>query len=123
MPVFDYAKLLAPNSAKSANKPTAKGSQAFSTNEESSNSPLNPTWLMAGPEALTVQHNIPFYKSPLTLLDGPHRIETGWWGEAMGDGKLVLRDYYIARNAQTGLVWIYRERLSGRPGGPPNEWY
>ena len=123
MPVFDYAKLLAPNSAKSANKPTAKGSQAFSTNEELSNSPLNPTWLMAGPEALTVQHNIPFYKSPLTLLDGPHRIETGWWGEAMGDGKLVLRDYYIARNAQTGLVWIYRERLSGRPGGPPNEWY
>ncbi len=110
MPVFDLPKLL-------------KDPQALPTDEESSNSPLYPTWLLPKPLALTVQHNIPFYGGPLTLLKGPHRIETGWWGKAMGDGELALRDYYIARNAQTGLVWIYRERLSGRPGGPPNEWY
>ena len=131
IPVFDAPKLLSANSAKSAPKtlikpvikPTAKGVQPLRTNEESSNSQLYPTWLLAEPLALMVQHNIPFYMGPLTLLKGPHRIETGWWGEAMGDGKLVLRDYYIARNELTGLVWIYRERLSGRPGRTANEWY
>jgi protein ImuB len=40
----------------------------------------------------------------LTLLSGPERIETGWW-----DGAGVARDYYIARAADGGEWWIFRE--------------
>ena len=127
MPVFDAAKLLAANSAKSTldptGKPTAKNPPAPSTDEESSNNPLYPTWLLPKPLALTLKDNVPSYAGPLTVLKGLHRIETGWWGKAMGDGELVLRDYYIAHSELTGLVWIYRERLSGRPGGTPDKWY
>lgn len=42
--------------------------------------------------------------SDLTLLSGPERIETGWW-----DGAEVARDYYIARAADGGQWWIFRE--------------
>jgi protein ImuB len=40
----------------------------------------------------------------LTLLSGPERIETGWW-----DGAEVARDYYVARAADGGQWWVFRE--------------
>jgi protein ImuB len=33
-------------------------------------------------------------------------VETAWWD---GDGP-TLRDYFVARSPQSGLVWVYRER-------------
>lgn len=72
---------------------------------------LYPTWLLAEPLQLAVHRNAPLYQGPLTLLAGPQRLEAGWWG----GGDCALRDYFLARSEQMGLLWIYRERLVG-PG-------
>jgi protein ImuB len=82
---------------------------------------LLPTWLLTAPLKLLVQHQCPQYQGPLTLLSGPQRIETGWWGTQA----FALRDYFVARSAQSALLWIYRERLGGQGGhgDAPPEWY
>ena len=68
---------------------------------------LLPTWLLAQPQLLQQKQHCPQYHGPLTLLAGPQRLETGWL-----EGEPALRDYFVARSAQVGLVWIYRERLA-----------
>ena len=74
---------------------------------------LYPTWLLATPLKLAVRQDRPLYQGPLTLLVGPQRLEAGWWGAASPAKTVVtLRDYFLARSAQAGLLWIYRERLS-----------
>lgn len=65
-----------------------------------------PLWLLQQPRAL------PYALSQLQLLEGPERIETGWW-----DGADVARDYYIARHRDGSRLWIYRERSE------PHAWY
>ena len=86
--------------------------------------PLAPAWLLHVPLKLALRQQQPQYQGPLTLLAGPQRIEAGWWG----GGDLALRDYFVARSAQAGLLWIYRERLP-RTGGaetaeePGGSWY
>ena len=81
---------------------------------------LYPTWLLASPLKLEVHHNRPQYPGPLTLLAGPQRLEAGWWD----GGDCALRDYFLARSERMGLLWIYRQRLSG-PGrdGAGSDWY
>ncbi len=69
---------------------------------------IHPPWLLPQPLRLAVQRDTPQYHGPLRLLTRPQRIEAGWWDE-QGKG-LALRDYFIARSEQAGLVWIYRER-------------
>ncbi len=64
-----------------------------------------PFWLLEEPLALRMQGDHPFYGSPLRLLFGPERIETGWWDEAW-----VMRDYFIAQGGEGACYWIYRER-------------
>ena len=83
---------------------------------------------------------------PLTLLAGPQRVEAGWWGapaETQGKSRMpepsasepsasaqspadrappptsapALRDYFLARSNQMGLLWVYRERLGGQGSG------
>lgn len=49
---------------------------------------------------------------PLELLDGPERIESGWW-----DGHPIRRDYYIAQTAQQQTVWIFQEL------GKQHQWF
>ena len=66
---------------------------------------LRPLWLLQSPVALSERNNRPFWESPLSLLAGPERIESGWWDEA-----LVMRDYFIAEDSSHRLLWIYRER-------------
>jgi protein ImuB len=68
-----------------------------------------PTWLLDAPLKLTTVQHHPHYLGPLTLLAGPQRLESGWWD---GD-QVALRDYYVARSMQSGLLWIYRDRLPG----------
>ena len=67
---------------------------------------LYPTWLLAMPLRLTVHQGLPQHQGPLTLLTGPQRLEAGWL-----EGEAALRDYYVARSAKAGLLWVYRERL------------
>lgn len=71
-----------------------------------------PTWLLREPQPLEMRGGRPWHRGALRLLDGPERIETGWW-----DGRDVRRDYYIARDAQGATLWIYRER------SPPHAWF
>lgn len=75
---------------------------------------LYPPWLLSQPLALQVHHGQPQFQGPLRLLTRAQRIETGWWDAAPGTGEtgLALRDYFIARSPQAGLLWIYRERPS-----------
>ena len=73
---------------------------------ENSQTRLLPTWLLTQPLELAVKQQAPQYFGPLTLVAGPQRLETGWL-----EGKVALRDYFIASSAHAGLVWIYRERL------------
>ena len=85
---------------------------------------LYPTWLLTQPLKLPVRNNAPqcVQGGPLTLLAGPQRVEAGWWsgqkrGDALPSAPCALRDYFLARSEQMGLLWIYRERL-GRQRGP-----
>jgi len=80
---------------------------------------LYPTWLLASPLKLAVHQQRPHYQGPLTLLAGPQRLEAGWWD----GGDCALRDYFLARSEQAGLLWIYRERLLRESCLPDAGWY
>ena len=45
-------------------------------------------------------------------------IQTMWDG-----ADCALRDYFLARSEQFGLLWIYRERLSTELAGSESSWY
>jgi protein ImuB len=84
---------------------------------------LYPPWLLREPLRLEVRGEKPHYHGPLRLLEGPHRLETGWWDaqpEAAG-----ARDYFIARSDEAGLLWVYRERLAPGLAGEmaPVRWF
>lgn len=55
---------------------------------------LRPLWLLPVPRAIS--------PARLTLLGDAERIETGWW-----DGHVVQRDYYLARDAEQSLCWVF----------------
>ena len=80
---------------------------------------LYPSWLLARPLRLAVRDQCPQYSGPLTLLAGPQRLEAAWWEGA----DCALRDYFLARSEQFGLLWIYRERLSTELAGSESSWY
>lgn len=80
---------------------------------------LYPTWLLATPQKLAVRGQRPHYPGPLTLLAGPQRLEAGGWGGT----DCALRDYFLARSEQAGLLWIYRERLAGPGPDADANWY
>ena len=71
---------------------------------------LYPPWLLTEPLRLQVKNDQPWYQGPLQLLTRARRIETSWWNAELQAP--VLRDYFIARSEQAGLLWIFRERLS-----------
>jgi protein ImuB len=87
----------------------------------SDQSVLYPSWLLAKPLRLVVRDQCPHYPGPLTLLAGPQRFETAWWDGA----DCALRDYFLARSEQFGLLWIYRERLNSERAGAESDssWY
>ena len=71
-----------------------------------------PLWLLDPPGKLQTSNGQPQLDGALQLLQGPERIETGWW-----DGQDIRRDYYIATNHHQQKLWIYRLR------GSANSWY
>lgn len=69
--------------------------------------PTRPLWLLREPQPLPERASRPWLDgTPLQLLAGPERIESGWW-----DGALAARDYFIARANDGTLVWVFRGRL------------
>lgn len=64
-----------------------------------------PFWILSKPLPLLMRGERPFYGSPLKLLQGPERIEAGWWND-----QLAARDYFIAQAADATCYWIYLER-------------
>jgi protein ImuB len=71
---------------------------------------LYPPWLLREPLRLQVKGDKPWFQGPLQLLTRARRIEAAWWDPDAKEP--VLRDYFIARSEQAGLLWIYRERLT-----------
>ena len=66
-----------------------------------------PLWMLETPRLLEQQEGLPVYQGTLTLLDGPERLESGWW-----DGAGIARDYFVARTNDGLHVWVYRDRHS-----------
>jgi protein ImuB len=68
-----------------------------------------PLWLLPEPQPLTAfLHGA---QSPVVLLDGPERIESGWW-----EGRDVRRDYFVARVQDGQTLWIFNPPDGG-------QWY
>lgn len=65
-----------------------------------------PFWLLPKPIPLLMRNERPFYSSPLKLIQGPERLEAGWW-----DDQTAARDYYVAQGTDATCYWIYLERV------------
>ena len=64
-----------------------------------------PLWMLPEPVLLPLEQACPLHHGRLRLLEGPERLETGWWDE---DG--IARDYYMAVNPGGIHLWVYRTR-------------
>ena len=64
-----------------------------------------PLWMLPEPALLTVDEGYPLHQGRLRILEGPERLETGWWDE---DG--IARDYYTAINPRGMRLWVFRNR-------------
>jgi len=94
---------------------------------------LYPAWLLPEPVKLATAGNNPVYQGPLRRLAGPQRLEAAEWllagSEAARDAGLsekpwALRDYFIYRSQQGGLLWVYSERLGATPeAARQRAWY
>ncbi|MGI9309285.1 MAG: Y-family DNA polymerase [Gammaproteobacteria bacterium] len=71
-----------------------------------------PLWMLPDVEELPIVDGKPVYQGLLELLDGPERIETGWW-----DDNGMARDYYVAMNPRGVHLWVYKNR------GKPDQWF
>lgn len=71
-----------------------------------------PFWLLPDPLALSTKNNRPIYKNqPLRLIQGPERIESGWWQEPGHQ----QRDYFIAQSPDFMRYWIFQLREADYP--------
>ncbi len=88
---------------------------------------LYPTWLLPEPIQLATHGNSPVYQGRLQRLAGPQRLEaTGWLMDKPSDHKpAAIRDYFIYRNQQGALLWVYSERLAVAlsTSVKPRAWY
>jgi len=57
-----------------------------------------PLWLLPAP--------LPVAGYQLQLLQGPERIQAGWWDQK--PPRQICRDYYIAQTHDGSLCWVYR---------------
>jgi len=65
-----------------------------------------PLWMLPKPALLTLDCGYPSHRGGrLMLLEGPERLETGWWDEDS-----ISRDYYTAMNAAGIRLWVFRNR-------------
>jgi protein ImuB len=75
-----------------------------------------PTFMLPEPLRLATRGHRPLYQGELQLLAGPHRVEGGWWDRMEEEGQAstrnVMRDYWVALNEHSGLLWIFQTRLA-----------
>ncbi len=65
-----------------------------------------PLWMLPEPALLPADSGYPLHRGcRLTFLDGPERLETGWW-----DDDSISRDYYTAIDAAGMHLWVFRNR-------------
>lgn len=65
-----------------------------------------PLWMLPEPAPLSADSGYPTHEGyRLQLVDGPERLETGWWDE---DG--ISRDYYTATDEGGRRLWVFRKR-------------
>jgi protein ImuB len=117
--------------AGGARQTRARGQKGLKKPEEAARADaLYPTWLLPEPLRLAAVGDSPVYQGPLLRLAGPQRLEASGWlmsGEAAGvrSKPAAIRDYFIYRSQQAGLLWIFSERLPvPQPAHPqPRAWY
>jgi len=63
-----------------------------------------PVWLLKKPKRLAVKNHRPIHQSELHIIHGPQRINEKWWLKTVNN---PTRDYYIARQKDGRLVWIF----------------
>lgn len=68
-----------------------------------------PLYLLNSPQELRVQGHRPCLGGQLELLQGPERIDFGWW-----DSDDSARDYYIGRHQCGVLYWVFNHLGNGR---------
>lgn len=106
-----------PSIAGGARQTRARGQKGLKKPEEGARADaLYPTWLLPEPLRLAAVGDSPVYQGPLVRLAGPQRLEASGWlmaGEAAGarSKPAAIRDYFIYRSQQAGLLWIFSERL------------
>lgn len=92
-----------PEYAWKAQNPLADWSVSTLTTRDDIKRPL---WMLPEPTLLPADSGYPLHKGcRLTLLDGPERLETGWWDE-----QGISRDYYTAVNGAGIRLWVFRNR-------------
>lgn len=92
-----------PEYAWNAENPLSDWSSSILTNRDGVRRPL---WMLPEPVLLPADSGYPLHKGcRLTLLDGPERLETGWWDEHG-----VSRDYYTALSGTGMRLWVFRNR-------------
>ncbi len=65
-----------------------------------------PLWMLPEPALLPADSGYPLHQGcRLTLLEGPERLETGWWDE-----QGISRDYYTAVSGVGMRLWVFRNR-------------
>lgn len=76
-----------------------------------------PSFLLPQPIRLAVRGHRPYHQGELQLLLGPQRVEAGWWDrdENLGQHRHAARDYWVARSAHAGLLWVFQTRLDQAP--------
>lgn len=86
--------------------------EAATKNTQQQNGPqeaARPFWLIDPPLALSVQQDSPVYQGHrLRLVQGPERIESGWWA----DSGHQQRDYFIAQDSYHARYWVFRQRAA-----------
>ncbi len=71
-----------------------------------------PLWLLAQAQPLKATPQGLWLQGSIRLLNGPERIESGWWTSLN-----IRRDYYLASNSQQQMLWIYQTV------NPPQQWF
>ena len=71
-----------------------------------------PTWLLKNPKQLTVKNGHVEFEGSLEIISDRERLVSGWW-----DGDEVARDYFIAKNSDHRLFWIFKDLKNDK------KWY